>query len=158
MHKRHIVHIDLSIGRHSVYEPYHHSLNKATLSNQTIPAKDCSLVHGYRDPNFPRPENSGCVAGWRHSEDVCFVAQSFCMEAAPVFYSTAIYTLISVMIRCAGNECASFPPTAIFWSSITYDIVTTIIQITGAALVDGVYLAAKEPHTPDHILLAGLAF
>ena len=87
-----------------------------------------------------------------------FVAQYFCIVVAPVFYSAAIYTLISVLIRRVGDEYAPFPPKAILWTFITCDVVATIIQITGAALVGVAYSNAKDPNTPNHILLAGLAF
>jgi hypothetical protein len=87
-----------------------------------------------------------------------FVAQYFCIVVAPVFYSAAIYTLISVMISHVGREYAPLPPKVILWTFVACDVIATVIQITGAALVGTAYSNGKDPNTPNNILLAGLAF
>ena len=87
-----------------------------------------------------------------------FVAQYFCIVVAPVFYSAAIYTIISVMITHVGRKYAPLPPKVILWIFIVCDVIATIIQITGAGLVGSAYSNGKDPNTPNNILLAGLAF
>lgn len=87
-----------------------------------------------------------------------FVGQYFCIVVAPVFYSAAIYTLISVMINRVGRQYSPLPPKLILWIFIVCDVVATVIQITGAALVGSAYSNGKDPNIPNHILLAGLAF
>ena len=87
-----------------------------------------------------------------------FVAQYFCIVVAPVFYSAAIYTIISVMINKIGRQYAPMPPKVILSIFIACDVVATVIQITGAGLVGSAYSNGKDPNTPNHILLAGLAF
>lgn len=87
-----------------------------------------------------------------------FVAQYFCIVVAPVFYSAAIYTLISVMITNIGREYAPLPPKVILWSFIACDVIATVVQITGAALVGTAYSNGNDPNVPNNILLAGLAF
>lgn len=87
-----------------------------------------------------------------------FVGQYFCIVVAPVFYSAAIYTIISVMINHLGREYSPLPPKVILWVFIVCDVIATVIQITGAALIGTAYSDGKDPSTPNHILLAGLAF
>lgn len=87
-----------------------------------------------------------------------FVGQYFCIVVAPVFYSAAIYTLISVMINRVGQQYSPLPPKVILWVFIVCDAVATVIQITGAALVGSAYSNGKDPNVPNNILLAGLAF
>lgn len=87
-----------------------------------------------------------------------FVAQYFCIVVAPVFYSAAIYTLISVMITKVGRQYSPLPPKLILWVFIACDVVATVVQITGAALVGSAYSNGKDPNVPNNILLAGLAF
>jgi hypothetical protein len=87
-----------------------------------------------------------------------FVGQYFCIVVAPVFFSAAIYTLISVMINRVGREYSPLPPKLVLWVFIVCDAVATVIQITGAALVGTAYSNGKDPNTPNNILLAGLAF
>jgi hypothetical protein len=71
-----------------------------------------------------------------------FVVQYFFIVVAPVFFSAAIYTIISVIL-------------GIF---ITCDVVATVLQIVGSALIGVAYSNDKNPNTPNNILLAGLAF
>ncbi|KIW16618.1 hypothetical protein PV08_03806 [Exophiala spinifera] len=87
-----------------------------------------------------------------------FVAQYFCIVVAPVFFSAAIYTILSVIIKVAGSKYAPLSPRLIMWIFIVCDVVATAIQITGAALVGRAYSDQKDPTTPNNILLAGLAF
>ena len=87
-----------------------------------------------------------------------FVVQYFFIVVAPVFFSAAIYTLITVMINRVGREYAPLAPKAILWLFITSDVVATVIQIVGSALIGTAYSNHKDPNTPNHILLAGLAF
>lgn len=87
-----------------------------------------------------------------------FVAQYFCIVVAPVFFSAAIYTILSIMIKVAGSKYAPLSPRLILWIFIVCDVVATAIQITGAALVGRAYSDQKDPTTPNNILLAGLAF
>ncbi len=87
-----------------------------------------------------------------------FVGQYFCIVVAPVFYSAAIYTLITAMINRVGREYAPLPPKVILWTFIACDIIATTIQITGAGLIGSAYSNGNDPNTPNNILLAGLAF
>ena len=87
-----------------------------------------------------------------------FVAQYFCIVVAPVFYSAAIYTILSVMIAHVGREYSPLPPKVILWTFIGCDVVATVVQITGAGLVGKAYSDGGNPNTPNNILLAGLAF
>lgn len=87
-----------------------------------------------------------------------FVAQYFCIVVAPVFFSAAIYTIISVMINIVGRKYAPLSPKLLLWIFIVCDVVATVVQITGAALVGRAYSDQKDPTTANNILLAGLAF
>ena len=87
-----------------------------------------------------------------------FVAQYFCIVVAPVFFSAAIYTIITVMINRIGREYAPLPPRVVLGIFIACDVIATIVQITGAALVGRAYSDGGDPNVPNKILLAGLAF
>ena len=87
-----------------------------------------------------------------------FVAQYFCIVVAPVFFSAAIYTIISAMIRVVGTKYAPLSPKLLLWIFIVCDVIATVIQVAGAGLVGKAYSDQKDPDTPNHILLAGLAF
>jgi hypothetical protein len=87
-----------------------------------------------------------------------FVVQYFFIVVAPVFFSAAIYTIITIMINRIGREYAPLPPNVILWIFITCDVIATVIQIAGSALIGVAYSKKKNPNTPNHILLAGLAF
>jgi hypothetical protein len=86
------------------------------------------------------------------------VVQYFFIVVAPVFFSAAIYAVVSVLINRFGREHSPLPPKAVLGIFITCDVVATIVQIAGAALVGVAYSNQKNPTTPNNILLAGLAF
>ena len=73
-------------------------------------------------------------------------------------FSAAIYTVITVMNNRVGRQYAPLPPKVILWFFITCDVVATVVQIIGASLVGVAYSKGKDPNTPNHVLLAGLAF
>lgn len=86
--------------------------------------------------------------------------QYFFIVVAPVFFAAAIYTVLSVLIRATpdGSRHAPLRPKLILWIFITCDVVATVIQIVGAALIGVAYSNRREPTNPNHILLAGLVF
>lgn len=64
-----------------------------------------------------------------------FVAQYFCIVVAPVMFSAAIYAVASVLINTYGREYAPLPPKLVLAVFITCDVVATVVQVAGAALV-----------------------
>ena len=86
------------------------------------------------------------------------MVQYFFIVVAPVFFSAAIYMLLSKMIQRVGKEYTPVPPKLILWTFVTCDVVATIAQILGAALVASAYGNHKNPNPFNNILLAGLAF
>ena len=87
-----------------------------------------------------------------------FVGQYFFIITAPVFYSAAIYAIVSVLINTYGRRHAPLPPVAVLAIFIACDVVATVVQVTGAALVGAAYSNERDPTGPNNILLAGLAF
>ena len=87
-----------------------------------------------------------------------FVVQYFFIVVAPVFFSAGIYAIVSVLINNYGRQFSPIPPKVVLGVFITCDVIATIIQIAGAALVGSAYSNHKDPTTPNNILLAGLAF
>jgi hypothetical protein len=87
-----------------------------------------------------------------------FVVQYFFIVVAPVFFSAAIYAVMSVLINTYGRQYSPLPPKVVLGVFITCDVVATIVQIAGAALIGVAYSNRKNPTTPNNILLAGLAF
>ncbi|KAF2716729.1 RTA1-domain-containing protein [Polychaeton citri CBS 116435] len=86
-----------------------------------------------------------------------FVAQYFLIVVAPVLFSAAIYTMVSVMVNRYGREYSPLPPKMIIWIFVVCDVIATVIQVAGAALVGVAYSNRKDPTTPNNILMAGLA-
>ncbi|PSN71645.1 RTA1-domain-containing protein [Corynespora cassiicola Philippines] len=86
-----------------------------------------------------------------------FVIQYFFIVVAPVFFAAAIYTILSLLISCTSPRYAPLPPRAILWTFITCDVVATVVQILGAALIGVAESNRRDPTTPNNILLAGLA-
>ena len=62
------------------------------------------------------------------------------------------------MINVYGRKYAPMPPKIILWVFISSDVVATVVQVVGAALIGSAYSNGKDPTTPNNILLAGLAF
>ncbi|KAH9880774.1 hypothetical protein IAQ61_001068 [Plenodomus lingam] len=87
-----------------------------------------------------------------------FVIQYFFIVVAPVFFAAAIYTLLSRLISATSRQYAPLKPKLILWIFITCDVVATIVQILGAALIGVAASNRKDTTTPNNILLAGLAF
>lgn len=87
-----------------------------------------------------------------------FVIQYFFIVIAPIFFSAAIYTVLTIFINRTKREYAPLPPKLILWIFITCDIIATIVQVAGAALIGAAASDNRDPTTPNNILLAGLAF
>ena len=87
-----------------------------------------------------------------------FVIQYFFIVVAPVFFSAAIYAIISVMVNRVGREYAPLPPKAILWIFISCDIIATVVQVTGSALIGAAESKRKDPNLGNHILTVGLSF
>ena len=88
---------------------------------------------------------------------IYFVVQYFFIVCAPVFFSAAIYVVLSRFINEAGRQYAPVPPKAIVIVFVVLDVITTGIQIAGAALIGTAESNSKDPTTANNILLAGLA-
>ena len=88
---------------------------------------------------------------------IYFVVQYFFIVCAPVFFSAAIYVCLSRFINKAGRQYAPLPPKVIVIVFVVVDIITTGIQVAGAALIGTAESHGKDPSTANNILLAGLA-
>lgn len=92
-----------------------------------------------------------------------FVLQYFFIVTAPVFITASIYVCLNKLIswaRTVGYDEKSrnwLRPKAILWGFVTCDVVSTIMQVAGAALVGNRESNRKDPSTANNILLAGLA-
>lgn len=99
---------------------------------------------------------------------IWFVVQYFLIVVAPVFISASIYYSINRLITWAASigfdDAADskerrwwLSPKLILWGFITTDVVTTVMQIAGAAIVGSSESNGKDPTKGNNILLAGLA-
>jgi hypothetical protein len=77
---------------------------------------------------------------------------------APVFFSAAIYTIPTFLIKAVGQQYSPVRPRLILVLFIISDVVATVVQITGAASIGTAEAKHQDPTTPNHILTAGLAF
>ncbi|WRT67287.1 uncharacterized protein IL334_004254 [Kwoniella shivajii] len=95
-----------------------------------------------------------------------FVAQYFLIVVAPVLFSAAIYLSLSIATKgYKGSEkYLIISPKKVLIFFVTADVITTIIQIAGAALI-GTSESARvrgrytkvTPEQANNILIAGLA-
>lgn len=93
---------------------------------------------------------------------IYFVVQYFFIVVAPVFISASIYVCINRLITWAKSsgylaDRWYLKPRAILWGFITADVLSTIMQIAGAASVGAAESKQKDPSTGNNVLLAGLA-
>ncbi|KAL9011198.1 MAG: hypothetical protein Q9173_003936 [Seirophora scorigena] len=93
---------------------------------------------------------------------IWFVVQYFMIVVAPVFVSASIYVCINRLITWAKSvgyvlDQWWLAPKLILWGFVTVDVLTTILQIAGAALIGSSQSNQKDPTTGNNILLAGLA-
>jgi hypothetical protein len=108
--------------------------------------------------NTMHPPSSACTNPSTHSPSVIyFVLQYFFIVTSPVFLSAAIYAILSILIRRIGPTYSPLPPSLVLWIFISSDVITTIIQILGAALIGSAESKQKDPTLGKNILLAGLA-
>ncbi|KAI4277504.1 MAG: hypothetical protein LQ337_001722 [Flavoplaca oasis] len=97
-----------------------------------------------------------------------FVVQYFFIVTAPVFLSAAIYTTLTSFIAALSDQSNTngarrlspfgLSKKTILGIFITADVVATIVQVAGAALIGVSQSNRKSPVTANNILLAGLAF
>ncbi|KAI4092612.1 MAG: hypothetical protein LQ339_007860 [Xanthoria mediterranea] len=97
-----------------------------------------------------------------------FVVQYFFIVTAPVFLSAAIYTTLTSFIAALSGHNShigalrlsplGLSKRTILGIFITADVIATIVQIAGAALIGVSQSNRKSPVTANNILLAGLAF
>lgn len=87
-----------------------------------------------------------------------FVIQYFFIVVAPVFFSAAIYTTLTSLIAALGQHMSplGLSRRKIIWIFVTSDVLATITQVTGAALIGTAESNSKSPDTGNNILLAGL--
>ncbi|KAI9722028.1 MAG: hypothetical protein M1812_001988 [Candelaria pacifica] len=93
---------------------------------------------------------------------IWFVVQYFLIVVAPVFISASIYVCINRLISWAKSVGYALNqwwlgPRVILWGFVSVDILTTIMQIAGAALVGSSESNQNDPTKGNNILLAGLA-
>ncbi|KAF2853568.1 hypothetical protein T440DRAFT_547864 [Plenodomus tracheiphilus IPT5] len=86
-----------------------------------------------------------------------FVIQDFFIVVAPVFFAAA-YTILSHLITATGRQYAPLQTKLIIWVFITCDVIVTIVQILGAALIGVAASNCKDTSMSNSILLGGLAF
>ncbi|KAL9129976.1 MAG: hypothetical protein Q9217_001734 [Psora testacea] len=89
-----------------------------------------------------------------------FVVQYFFIVVAPVFISGGIYTVLTCLIAMVGEEYSpvGLGRKTIIGVFVASDVVATIVQIAGAALIGVAESDGKSPDTANNILLGGLAF
>lgn len=89
-----------------------------------------------------------------------FVIQYFFIVVAPVFLSAGIYTTITSLIALMGQGLSplGLSRKTILGVFVTADVLATVVQVAGAALIGVAQSNRKDPTTANNILLAGLVF
>lgn len=88
------------------------------------------------------------------------MVQYFFIVVAPVFFSAAIYTTLTSLIAVLGQNLSplGLGRRSILAIFITSDVIATLTQVAGAALIGAAQSNRKDPTTPNNILLGGLIF
>ncbi|TLD38809.1 hypothetical protein E2P81_ATG01352 [Venturia nashicola] len=95
---------------------------------------------------------------------IYFILQYFFIVTAPVFLTASIYVCLNKLIawaRGAGYTSSKgrwLRPKLILWGFVACDVLSTGMQVAGAALIGKAESDEKDPATANNILLAGLAF
>ncbi|GAB1312722.1 Sphingoid long-chain base transporter RSB1 [Madurella fahalii] len=89
---------------------------------------------------------------------IYFILQYFFIVTAPVFLAAGIYTILSALIHRLGRAYSLLPPTVVLWFFISSDVIATITQIVGAALIGVRQKQREDPTAANNILLGGLAY
>lgn len=119
-------------------------------SASSLAVSKTSILWSFSDPNE--------ISGKSPYNVLYFVIQYFFIVVAPVFFSAAIYTILSVAIPILGRTYIPIAPKAILAIFITCDVIATGVQVAGAALIGKSESNREDPTTANNILLAGLAF
>ena len=86
-----------------------------------------------------------------------FVVQYFFIVVAPVFFAAAIYVGLTRLITLGGRHLSLLPPRTVFAIFLSFDIITIIVQIAGAASIGSAESNNNSPTVPNDILIAGLS-
>ncbi|UNI18614.1 hypothetical protein JDV02_004869 [Purpureocillium takamizusanense] len=91
---------------------------------------------------------------------IYFVLNYFFIVTAPVFLAAGIYTVLSALISRLGDDTryAFLPPRVILAFFITSDVISTVVQVAGAALIGVRSSRRQDPTAANNILLGGLAY
>ncbi|KAM0561672.1 hypothetical protein ACHAPJ_002840 [Fusarium lateritium] len=87
-----------------------------------------------------------------------FILNYFFIVTAPVFLAAGVYTILSALIPRLGRRYSFLPPKFILWFFITSDVIATVVQVTGAALIGVRQSNRDDPTDANNILLGGLAY
>ncbi|KAF5687318.1 phospholipid-translocating ATPase [Fusarium denticulatum] len=90
-------------------------------------------------------------------EFIGFLLQIIMITIAPVFFSAAIYVLLSQVINFVDPNVSRFSPKYFYWIFIPSDIISLILQAVGGA-VSVVSTAQEDVKTGEDISIAGLVF
>ncbi|KAF5648327.1 phospholipid-translocating ATPase [Fusarium sp. NRRL 52700] len=86
-----------------------------------------------------------------------FLLQIIMITIAPVFFSAAIYVLLSQVINFVDPSVSRFSPKYFYWIFIPSDIISLILQAVGGA-ISVVSTAQEDVKTGEDISIAGLVF
>lgn len=89
---------------------------------------------------------------------IYFILNYFFIVTAPVFLAAGIYTILSALISRLGSKYSLLSPKVILWFFVLSDVISTITQVAGAALIGSQESKHKDPAFANDILLGGLAY
>ncbi|TDZ19487.1 Sphingoid long-chain base transporter RSB1 [Colletotrichum orbiculare MAFF 240422] len=89
---------------------------------------------------------------------VYFILNYFFIVTGPVFLAAGIYAVLSALIHRLGRHHSPVPPNFVLGFFVASDVVATITQISGAALIGVRQSRREDPAAANNILLGGLAY
>lgn len=85
------------------------------------------------------------------------ISYIICITIAPVFFSAAIYIILSRIILHYGRQFSRFTPKTVSLTFMTFDFIALVLQAVGGAIADTAS-TGKGSDKGTHIMVAGLSF
>ncbi|KAK4943484.1 hypothetical protein LTR10_016975 [Elasticomyces elasticus] len=84
-----------------------------------------------------------------------FIIQIVLITIGPVFFSAAIYVMLSQIVNYISVKHSRFPPSLFYWTFVPCDLVSLILQAVGGAMSS---TSNGKSSVGVNVALAGLAF
>lgn len=86
-----------------------------------------------------------------------YICMTTCLIIAPVFYAAIAYILYGRLVHAVGDHYSLIKPKLVAWIFVVSDILSFLIQVSGAGLLSSAGTDINRAKLGENILLGGLA-